>query len=70
MNIKLKLNLKIKILAAFSLVATVSIMVTSIILVNTATSSSQQAIEEQVKSRLLAMREIKKSELHSPHVYD
>ncbi|MFV1984264.1 MAG: hypothetical protein ACC657_12040, partial [Thiohalomonadales bacterium] len=58
-----KLNLKIKILAAFSLVATVSIITTSIILFTTASNSSQHAIEDQVKARLLAMREIKKSEL-------
>jgi len=57
------LNLKIKILAAFSLVATISIITTSVILLNTASNSSQHAIEEQVKARLLAMREIKKSEL-------
>ena len=63
MNLKLNLNLKIKILAAFSLVATVSIIVTSIILLNTANRSSQHAIEDQVKARLLALREIKKSEL-------
>jgi len=59
----LKLNLKIKILAAFSLVATISIITTSIILLSIASDSSKHAIETQVKARLLAMREIKKSEL-------
>jgi methyl-accepting chemotaxis protein len=59
----IKCNIKQKILYSFILMAAIPIVITSFILDWQANSSAQTAIEEQVKDRLTALRELKKDQI-------
>ncbi len=59
----LRLNIKTKVLAAFMALAAIPIFVTSLVIDNRANSAATEALEEQVRNRLLATREIKKDQI-------
>ena len=60
-----KLNIRNKILFAFILLAAIPIFITSLVIDWRAGTSAESAIEEQVKSRLLSLREVKKAQVES-----
>jgi len=60
-----KLNIRNKILFAFILLAAVPIFITSLVIDWRAGTSAESAVEEQVKSRLLSLREVKKAQIEN-----
>ncbi|ODN41922.1 HAMP domain-containing protein [Piscirickettsia litoralis] len=62
---KAKLNIKLKLVLMFVAVSLVAIFATALILGLVSTNSSQQSLEQQAKSQLISIREVKKSQIEN-----